>query len=210
MTHRAYVNFWVRDYAEALMLDRFERLLETVPLSSAHPGFERLVVRAVSPAETPLVEHDLRGAVSSPADVIALAGEHVAADIELEVTAHWELWRVEAHTATWKRGPEPVLLLSRGPAYDDGIAAQTGHFEADLGFEELFTGPGGVLTPGDGQGAPGDPGGAETLDRISQNIQQLFQWLRAVENALPIERYQLWSEGEENLEARLDDILAVR
>jgi hypothetical protein len=30
-----------------------------------------------------------------------------------------------------------------------------------------------------------------------------------VEKALPLERYLLWSEGEENLEARLDEILAV-
>jgi hypothetical protein len=31
-----------------------------------------------------------------------------------------------------------------------------------------------------------------------------------VERTLPVERFSLWSEGEENLEARLDDILAAR
>jgi hypothetical protein len=31
-----------------------------------------------------------------------------------------------------------------------------------------------------------------------------------VAQALPIERFTVWSEGEENLEARLDEILAVR
>jgi len=31
-----------------------------------------------------------------------------------------------------------------------------------------------------------------------------------VEEALPVERFRLWSEGEENLEARLDEILVVR
>jgi hypothetical protein len=34
--------------------------------------------------------------------------------------------------------------------------------------------------------------------------------MRAVEDALPVERFRLWSEGEENFEARLDHILAVR
>jgi hypothetical protein len=34
--------------------------------------------------------------------------------------------------------------------------------------------------------------------------------MQAVEQALPVERYRLWSEGEENFEARLDEILAVR
>ncbi len=49
----------------------------------------------------------------------------------------------------------------------------------------------------------------EYHDKTRQNIQQLLSWIRDVERALPIERYQLWSEGEENLEARLDEILAV-
>jgi hypothetical protein len=37
-----------------------------------------------------------------------------------------------------------------------------------------------------------------------------MNWIRAVEGALPVERYRLWSEGEENFEARLDEILALR
>jgi hypothetical protein len=35
-------------------------------------------------------------------------------------------------------------------------------------------------------------------------------WMRAVEEALPVERFRLWSEGEENFEARLDEILDLR
>jgi hypothetical protein len=50
----------------------------------------------------------------------------------------------------------------------------------------------------------------EYHDKTRQNIQQLLDWTRAVERALPLERTLLWSEGEENLEARLDEILAVR
>ena len=35
-------------------------------------------------------------------------------------------------------------------------------------------------------------------------------WIEAIEQALPVERSELWSEGEENFEARLDAILARR
>jgi len=38
----------------------------------------------------------------------------------------------------------------------------------------------------------------------------LFNWVDAIERALPVERSELWSEGEENMEARLDGILAQR
>jgi len=46
--------------------------------------------------------------------------------------------------------------------------------------------------------------------KTRENIQQLFIWVDAIERALPVERSELWSEGEENMEARLDWILAQR
>ena len=42
------------------------------------------------------------------------------------------------------------------------------------------------------------------------NIQQLFNWVESIEQALPVERSELWSEGEQNFEARLDAIQAQR
>jgi hypothetical protein len=38
----------------------------------------------------------------------------------------------------------------------------------------------------------------------------LFNWVEDIERALPVERSELWSEGEENFEGRLDAILARR
>jgi len=46
--------------------------------------------------------------------------------------------------------------------------------------------------------------------KTRENNPQLMNWLDAVERALPVERSELWSEGEENFEARLDAILAQR
>jgi hypothetical protein len=46
--------------------------------------------------------------------------------------------------------------------------------------------------------------------KTRENIQQVSTWVEALQKALPVERSELWSEGEENFEARLDAILAQR
>lgn len=130
MANRAYVSFWSRDYSEDLMLDRFERLLETVPLSATRPGFTRFVVRAISSAETPIIEHDLRGVTVSAPDIIALAREHRNADAAYEVEGYWDLWQRSAEDGNWQRGPEPLLFTCHGEEYDDGVAKDFGHFLA--------------------------------------------------------------------------------
>jgi hypothetical protein len=222
VSNHAYVGIWVRDPSEELLLDRFERLLECVPLSSARPGFTSLVARAVSPSEAPLAEYAFPIEASGPPDVIAAAREHFSDDVEYEVSGYWDLWQYRMEPAGWVRGPEPLLIICRGGLYDDGVAGQSGQFAAHLGFEHLFTGHANLLGAHEPRLTPAEPVEAEFLARMTQekhlneyydktreNIQQLFTWLRAVEQALPIERYQLWSEGEENLEARLDEILAV-
>jgi hypothetical protein len=50
----------------------------------------------------------------------------------------------------------------------------------------------------------------EYHEKTRENIQQVFSWVRGLEEALPVESIRLWSEGEENFEARLDEILARR
>lgn len=50
----------------------------------------------------------------------------------------------------------------------------------------------------------------EYHEKTRENIQQLFSWVRGLEQILPVESIRLWSEGEENFEARLDEILVRR
>ena len=47
-------------------------------------------------------------------------------------------------------------------------------------------------------------------EKTRENIKKLFDWVRRIEQALPVAKLHLWSEGEENFEARLDEILAAR
>ncbi len=224
MPNRAYASVWVRDFSEENMVAHFERFLATVPLASSPPGFTGLTIRAVDFAETPLEEHDFRGYLPTPADIARLAREHHSGDVCYEVGARWDLWVRDKESASWKKRPEQLDIFCYGPEYDQGVSVESGHFLADLGFEHLFTGHAGLLSGENGRVAPPQhPEEARFLMWMSQpqnlreyqektreNIQKLMAWMRAVESALPVERFRLWSEGEENFEARLDEILAVR
>lgn len=222
MANHAYASFWVRERSPQALLGVFQRWLGTFPLSSASQGFTNLVIRAVTPSESPLAEHDLRGTMASAPDVIALAAEHENRDCSYEVEAWWDIWQRSLETGAWQKAPERVLLICNGPDYDEGVAKESGDFLADLGFEHFFTGHAGILGHTGARSAPADPVEAEFLswmtheehlheyyEKTRANIQLFLNWVRDVEKALPLERFHLWSEGEENLEARLDEILAV-
>lgn len=223
MANRAYVSFWTRDSSEHVMPERFERFLETLPRASKDSNFLSLTVRALGPAETPLAEHDLRGMNAKPAEIIALAREHLSADCAYEVEASWPLWSWDTEQSRWSRTQERLLLTCHGDEYDDGVAQASGHFLVDAGLEHLYTGHGGLLGSHGPRAESSDPTESKFLafmgqqqnlydyrEKTRENIQQLMNWAQEVERALPVERLALWSEGEENLEARLDDILAAR
>ena len=161
-----------------------------------------------------------------PAEVAALAAQYINEDTAYIVQAQWDLWSFDMESLKWSYGPQPLVLVCQGKAYDGGLATTEGHFHADLGFEHFFTGHAGLLAPG----AAKNPfeisdhrlektfrswmSTPENLKQYHQktreNIQKLFGWVESVEAALPVERSELWSEGEENFEARLDAILAQR
>jgi hypothetical protein len=226
MANRAYLRVWTKDFSEATMIPEFARFLTTAPLSATQNAFDNLTVQPVDPGQTPLAEWDLRGRGYGPAEVAALAAQHINADTAFFADAKWDLWTFDAEALTWRLQPQPLVLMCHGPQYDDGIAGTAGHLAADLGFEHFFTGHGGLLAPGAAANpfATSDHPLEHTFRRwmsesnnlkeyhakTRENIQQLFNWVEAVERALPVERSELSSEGEQNFEARLDAIAAKR
>jgi hypothetical protein len=226
MANRAYLRVWTRDFSEQTMIAEFARFLTTAPISESGTGFRQLTVQPVDATETPMVEWDLKEGKFGPAEVAALAMQHLYADTAYIVEAMWDLWSFDIETLKWRQTPEPLELVCHGPAYDEEIAASSGHFVADLGFEHFFTGHAGLLAPGAAKN-PFDSSdhplertfrnwmsSGENLKeyhrKTRENIQKLFGWVEAVEAALPVQRSELSSEGEENFEARLDAILAQR
>jgi hypothetical protein len=226
MANHAYLRVWTRDFSVETMLAQFARFLTTAPLSATHNTFAELVVQAVDATETPVAEWDLRPVHAGPAEVAAMSVQYLNPDTAYIVGAKWGLWGLDIESLRWQHKPEPLQLTCHGLEYDGGLAASAGHFMVDLGFEHFFTGHGGLLGPG----AASNPfnssdhpiehtfrrwmaaGGnlKEYHAKTRENIQQLFNWVEAIERALPVERSELSSEGEENFEARLDAILAQR
>jgi len=208
------------------MIAEFARFLTTAPLSASKPTFTDLVVQPIDPTEPSIAEWDLRSQKSGPAEVAALSIQYLNTDSAYIATANWDLWNFDVESMKWKQDPQPLVLTCHGPTYEDGIAATSGHFSADLGFEFFFTGHAGLLAPGaasnpfDSSDHPIEhtfrqwmavPANLKEYHaKTRENIQQLFSWVEGVERALPVERSELWSEGEENFEARLDAILARR
>jgi len=205
------------------MIAQFVRLLATVPLSPARNSFDNLVIKGIDPTETPVSEWDFRQGTFGAPEVAAIAAQQIYEDTAYTVEAQWDLWTFDSETFKWKHGPQPLEIICRGLEYDGGSAATDGQFSVDLGFEHLFTGHAGILAPGaasnpfDSSDHPMEKtfrqwmsveaNRREYAAKTRENIQQLFSWIESIERALPVKRNELWSEGEENLEARLDAIV---
>lgn len=224
MANRAYASIWFKDFVEATMVERFGGFLATVPFSPTHAGFTELVIRAVSAAEAPLLERDFRRFAADLPAIVEVTSEYVHSDSAYEVQAFWDLWVYDIASSRWQSTAQRLEIFCYGEDYDDGVARADGHVQIDVGFEHLFTGHAGLLgfrrQPA---AAPQHPAEAEFLAAMSEpenlsayqektreNIRKLFDWMQRAASAVPVERYQLWSEGEENFESRLEEILAVR
>jgi hypothetical protein len=224
MANHAYLRVWCREFPEERILEVFGNFLETVPFSASRPGFTHLVIRAVDFAETPILEQDMRAVPLEPAGILEMARDHIQRDCALEVRADWDLWVYEGEPARWQNLAQPLELSCYGEDFADGFWRENGHMGADLGFEHLFTGHSGLL--GFRQTAPAAPASPEEArflasmeepanlqmyrDKTRENIRTLFNWVRQIESGVRVERIRAWSEGEENFEARLEEILAAR
>ena len=224
MANRAYASVWMKGFSEATMLEQFEAFLGTVPYSKDYPGLTSLVVRAVDPGESALVDQDFRLQPITPAACVEMAREHLNSDTAYEAGAYWDVWVYDAEAGRWQERPQHLLLTCFGETYDEGAWETQGHFQVDLGFEHLFTGHAGLLGfNGRRVAPPQHPAEAAFLAAMSnpdnlrgygektrENIRKLFDWMQRAFAALPVEKSLLWSEGEENFEARLDEIVAAR
>jgi hypothetical protein len=237
VANHAYLSVWLRDASESNLLQDFQRFLATIPFSETRPGFTELVVRAIDPAESPLMERDLRAADVDAAAVAAMIAEQLHSDSSYEVGAWWDLWTFDISTAKWQLQPQPLLIICNGDEYDGGNAREVGNIQVDLGFEHFFTGHTGLLgdsaLPSEAIDSSADfltstaPGSTEALESVfvatmaqeqhrkvylgktAGNIRALLDWSERVRAALDVKQFRLWSEGEENFEARLDEIMAA-
>jgi hypothetical protein len=223
MSNQAYLSVWCPDFPEGAMLERLGAFLSTVPFSAGRPGFSHLAIRAVDAAEAPLIEQDMGSTPLDAAGIVAIASEYLHRDCSYETSCHWDLSFFDAAEGKWKTDPQPLAISCHGEEYDHAFWRDNGHFEVDLGFEHFFTGHAGLLgIRRNGHARAESPEEArfleamawpENLERYQQktreNIRKLLDWIRRIESAVPVDRVRSWSEGEENFESRLEEILAV-
>ena len=200
MADRCYLSVWCQGMDGETLPGLFEKFLATARISSSSPGFSQLVLRAMDWAETPLIEEDWRESPLDAAGVLAEIRENLTADSCCEVETQWELWTFDPATSAWTLSPQKLELACFGLEFDEGFWSEDGHFRAELGFERLFTGEAEPVAPSEAL--------AEIRENTRDNVRRLERWMGQISRSLPVARMRLWSENEENLEGRLDAILA--
>jgi hypothetical protein len=224
MSNQSYLSVWYPDIPEGLLLERFGAFLGTVPFSDKMPGFTQLTIHAVSAAEIPILEQDLRQMPLDVAGIIEIAQGHLNSDCAYDVSCYWDLSVFDSTSGKWKVEPQPLEISCYGEDYDNHAWRENGHVRVNFGFEHFFTGHASLLGFGRESRAPAQsPEEARFLeamawpenleryhDETRKNIRKLLDWVRRIERAVPMDRLRLWSEGEENFEARIEEILAAR
>lgn len=223
MSNQSYLSVWYTDLPEELIPERFGAFLATVPLSAVKPGFTHLTIHAVSAAETPILEQDLRQVPLDVAGIIEIAQQHLNSDCAYDVTCYWDLSVFDPASGKWKIEPQPLGISCYGEDYDDQFWRQNGHVQVSFGFEHLFTGHAGLLGFRRDREHAESPEEARFLETMAwpenleryreatqKNIRKVLDWVRRIESAVPVDHVRLWSEGEENFEARIEEILAAR
>lgn len=224
MPNLAYLSVWCRDFPEDQIVNRLDMFLATVPYSTKQPGIDQVTVRAIDASESPILEYDFRSLPVDPAGAIEIVRGHVHSDSSYEMRCFWDLAVFDPATGKSAIEPQRLELLCNGEDYDDGIWRENGHFQVWLGFEHLFTGYPGLLGSGARASAPAASreeaqfleamAWPENLERYQEktreNIRKLLEWSHRITQAVPVERLRLWSEGEQDFEGRMDEILALR
>jgi hypothetical protein len=222
MANRAFASIWLRELSEDMLPQHWGNFLGTVPLSAKQSGFSYLAIRAVDETEAPILEQDLRSIVADASTLVELIRSSAHGDCSYEAQASWDLWVYDAASLQWELRPQPLGLYCFGEEFGDGDWQRNGHFLVDAGFEHLFTGHAGLLGAGEpDRGSIRHPDEQRFVSLMSlpqnlsvyrektqENIRKLYEWMKRVEAGLPVARTSLWSEGEENFEARVEEILA--
>ena len=168
------------------MLRHFQRILDKFPFSKLSTVEPTLRIYPVSYAETPVLEAAFPNP-PEPERILASAREFQNPDCCFLVEAFWDLWRWDGD---WALRPARVILACFGPEFDSERGETV---RIEFGLEEQF------LPTGD----------RESMAMIRANIQSLLRLVHDLDDSLPVERRQLWSESGENFADKLQAALAA-
>jgi hypothetical protein len=182
---RLHVSYWLRGFTTATMLQHFATALRKFPFSKLATAASVLRVYGVSYNEPALLEAPL----SMPPDVeaiVATSRDFLHEDVCVQVETFWDLWWWDSD---WKLHPVRLQIACFGPAFEDAEDGE--NLRIDFGLEDQFL--------------PSHHDGG--LAMIRANIQSLLRLVHDLDEALPGERRQLWSESGENFAEKLQATL---
>ncbi|HBY61449.1 MAG TPA: hypothetical protein DEH78_16630 [Solibacterales bacterium] len=181
---RLFVSYWLRGASEANLLRHVETALGLFPVSRLSPV---LVGRVwgVSFSEPVLAEQPFPGA-SDGQPVLDFFKEHRGPDVAFEVEARWDLWQRDSE---WKLAPLPVSLFAFAPRFERSDSDQ---LRFELGPELHFL------------PSPDSAGGGRMIEG---NVRSLLKLVHDLDDALPAERRQLWTDSAANFAERLEQAM---
>jgi hypothetical protein len=183
MTDRIYLSLWLKNYAGVSPMAALERALEAFPVSQFKPT-ALLRIFALELAEPAILDREFEEADVD--EILAAAHEFDNPDCAYEVTLHWDLWQ---HIEGWALSPSPVRVTTFGPEFPSDLGEQV---RVDLGLDHLYL-PGETLKP--------------NWTALRSNVRSLLRLSTDIEARLPVARRTLWSDAEDDLAERLEEVI---
>jgi len=166
------------------MLRHFESALRCFPFSRLQPR-ALFRVRAVDLGEPPLLERDFSGSIDIDA-LLEAAKWRRNRDCAFELETAWDLWQFEDD---WKLEPARVVIACFAPLFPSEYGEQ---IRIEFGLDSQFL---------------PQPGIPSSLAPTRHNIQSLLHLVKDLDEALAVEKRNLWSESGENFAERLQQAL---
>jgi hypothetical protein len=185
MPDELHLSLWLRGFRDENMLEHFGEMLRVFPFSCLRPGLASLRVYALEYAEPPLLEHAFSG-VPELETVVGMFQELGNADCAYIVEGWWDLWK---YKETWQLTPSQVSLICMGPQFEND---ERDSLRIDFGPEDAFL---------------PQPGVPESARAARSNLRSVLRLVEDLEEALPLERKNLWSESDENFAEHLESAL---
>jgi len=167
------------------MLRHFEKLLQLFPFSRLAQSSSTFKVIPINYNEPSVLEVEMPPPIVVP-DVVAAAKDFQNGDSCYRLETWWDLWRFDAD---WKLLPTRVALCCYGPEFEREGAE---HLGIEFGIDAHFL---------------PQPDIPNSIRTVQSNIKSLLKLVHDLDDALPVETRQLWSESGENFSEKLHQAL---
>ena len=136
---------------------------------------------------------------AAPEQAVALAGEFLHEDCAYEAQLHWEIWMPKTTHVEggWERVQRVVSIMCLGPAFEEGESEVSGHLQINFGLDSA------LLPPEEWELAGVTPAEQVAAARMRENMDQLLDYERRLEEKLPVARRLLWCESGEDLAEKI-------